>query len=152
MEKIVNALLTGIRALGIDAVLMPQKVQANRPRIDLYYAGLEPAGIDQQKPEAGNKGWERIAFNAEYRSEGTHARWLTDTIIASRKLLPLSENNMRLEVTSGKTGDKTYPLEAHWIRRTSGRFEYPDEEKSSMPVSYVELWEVTIAYPARIVG
>ena len=148
MEKIVNALLEGIRALGIDAVLMQQKVQANRPRIDLYYAGLQPAGIDRHNPEAGNKGWDRIIFNAEFRSEGTHRMWLTDTIIASRKLLPLDEKNMWLTVPAGKT----YHLKALWVRRSPGRFEYPDEERSSMPVSYVELWEVTVAYPAHIVG
>jgi len=148
MEKIVNALLETICALGIDAVLMPQTVSANRPRVDLYYAGVELAGIDRQNPNTGNLGWERITFNAEFRSEGTHSRWLTDTIIASRKLLPLAENNMRLTVKA----DKVYNLNAHWVRRQAGRFEYPDEESKSMPVSYVELWEISISYPAQIIG
>jgi len=148
MEKIINALLETIRALGIDAVLMPQTVSANRPRVDLYFAGVELAGIDRQNPDAGNLGWERITFNAEFRSEGTHSMWLTDTIIASRKLLPLAENNMQITVTA----DKEYRLKAFWTRRQTGRFEYPDEERSSMPVSYVELWEVSIAYPAQIIG
>ena len=144
MEKIVNALLDEIRTLGIDAVLMPQTVSANRPRIDLYFAGIELAGIDKQNTGAGNLGWERITFNAEFRSEGTHSMWLTDTILASRKLLPLNENSMRLTVSM--------PLKALWRRLSPGRFEYPDEEQSSMPVSYVELWEITIAYPANIIG
>lgn len=148
MERIVNALLEEIRALGIDAVLMPQTVSANRPRVDLYFAGIELAGIDRQNPDAGNMGWERITFNAEFRSEGTHSQWLTDTIIASRKLLPLAENKMRLTIKA----DKVYNLNAHWVRRQSGRFEYPDEESKSMPVSYVELWEITVAYPANIIG
>jgi len=148
MEKIVNALLEAIRALGIDAVLMPQAVSANRPRVDLYFAGIEPAGIDGQNPDAGNLGWERIAFNAEFRSEGTHVKWLTDTIVASRKLPPLAESNMQLTVTA----DKEYRLKALWARRQAGRFEYPDEERKSMPVSYVEAWEVSIAYPAHIIG
>ena len=153
MEKIINALLDEIRKLGIDAVLMPQTVSANRPRIDLYFASVELAGIDRQNPGAGNLGWERITFNAEFRSEGTHSVWLTDTIIASRKLLPLAKNNMPLAVYEGEGLDqKSYKLTAHWTRRQAGRFEYPDEERSSMPVSYVELWEVSIAYPAHIIG
>ena len=127
---------------------MPQTVSANRPRVDLYYASVELAGIDRQNPGAGNLGWERITFNAEFRSEGTHSMWLTDTIIASRKLLPLAEKNMQITVTV----DKKYKLKALWTRRQTGRFEYPDEERSSMPVSYVELWEVSIAYPAQIIG
>jgi len=151
MEEIVNALLEGIRALGIDAVLMPQTVSANRPRVDLYYRGIELAGIDRRNPKAGNKGWERIIFAAEFRSEGTHSRWLTDTILASRKLQPLNEENMPLKVLV-VAGVPLLDLNAHWIRRQAGRFEYPDEEKSSMPVSYVESWEVSVAYPAQIIG
>jgi len=150
VEKIINALLDNIRALGIDAVLMPQKVSANRPRIDLYFSGLELAGIDRHNPDAGNKGWERIIFNAEFKSEGTHSRWVTDTILALRKLLPLNEKNMRLTITA-EPSDKVYNLTAHWRRQSAGRFEYPDEEESSMPVRYAELWQVTVAFPAQII-
>jgi hypothetical protein len=148
MEKIIEALLDAIRAIGIDAALVPQKISANRPRIDLYFSKIELAGIDRQNPDVGKFGWERITFNAEFKSEGTHSRWLTDAIIASRKLLPLEENNMRLTVSV----DKLYNLSAHWTRRSPGRFEYPDEEQSSMPVRYVELWEISISYPARIIN
>ena len=148
MEKIIDALLESIRALGIDAVLVPQTVSANRPRIDLYFTGLELAGIDQNDPQAGNKGWERITFNAEFRSEGTHSRWVTDTILAVRKLLQFNEKNMQLTVTA----DKEYHISAHWKRQGAGCFEYPDEEQSSMPVRYVESWQITVAYPANIIG
>jgi len=146
MENIVNALLDEIRKLGIDAVLMPQTVSANRPRIDLYFAGIELAGIDRQNPDKGNKGWERITFYAEFKSEGTHSRWLTDTIIASRELLPFNDNVMHLTISNQKR------ITAHWKRQSAGKFEYPDEESSSMPVRYVEPWEITIAYPAHIIG
>jgi len=152
MEKIINALLETIRALGIDAVLMPQKTSANRPRIDLYFSKIELAGIDRKNPELGKSGWERITFYAEFKSEGTHSVWLNDTILASRKLLPLAENNMPLVVYEGEDLDqKSYKISAHWVRRQEGRFIYPDEEQSSMPVSYVEAWEVSIAYPAQII-
>ncbi|MCL2808633.1 MAG: hypothetical protein FWD24_01065 [Treponema sp.] len=147
MENIINALLESIRALGIDAVLMPQKTSANRPRMELYFSKLEPAGIDRNNPELVNKGWERITFNAEFKSEGTHSRWVTDTIIALRKLLPLHESNMRLTAAA----DKKYHFNAHWIRRQNGRFEYPDEEQSSMPVRYAQGWEISISYPANII-
>jgi len=147
MKKIMNALLESIRALGIEAILMPQDVTPNRPRIELYYAGLEPAGIDRNNPQAENKGWERITFNAEFKSDGTHSLWVTDTIIASRKLVHLNEENMPLTITA----DKTYNLTALWRRLQPGRFEYPDKEES-MPVRYIELWQITVAYPAKIIG
>ena len=148
MENIINALLKNISALGIDAVLAPQKVSANRPRIDLYFSKIELAGIDKHNPDAVNKGWERITFLAEFKGEGTHSQWLTDVIIASRKLIPFEEENMPLVLTA----DKIYQLNAHWKRLSAGRFEYPDEEQSSMPVRYIEPWEIAISYPANIIG
>jgi hypothetical protein len=146
MEEIINALLEGIRSLGIEAALAPQKISANRPRIDLFFAGFEPAGIDRHNIEAGSKGWERITFTAEFKSEGTHSLWVKDTILASRKLVPLNDEKMQLEVTT----DKTYRITASWRRLGAGRFEYNDDDES-MPVRYLELWEITAAYPANII-
>ena len=148
MEKILDALLSGIRGLGLEAIIAPQQTSANRPRIELFIAGIEPAGIDSRNPGAGKLGWERITFNAVFKSEGTHAPWVTDTILALRKLLPLNEAPLCVPVKA----DKVYSLEAVWKRLKPGGFEYPDEEESSMPVRYVENWEVSIACPAHIVG
>jgi hypothetical protein len=147
MEKIINALLDGICKLGLEATLAPQTAAANRPQIKLYLAGIEPAGINRKKPDAGKSGWEKIIFNAEFTSNGTHARWVTDTILALRKIVSLNDAPMRLAVKA----DKVHYLDACWKRLTPGRFEYPEEEKSSMPVRYVELWEVSVAYPAYII-
>jgi len=148
MEKILNALLKSIRGIGLEAVIAPQQASANRPRIELFLAGIEPAGIDSRNPQTGKLGWERIIFIAEFKSEGTHARWVTDTILALRKLLPLNETPLRVDVEA----DQAYRLEAVWRRLAPGRFEYPDEEGSSMPVRYAENWEVSVAYPAQIIG
>jgi hypothetical protein len=148
MEKILNALLDGIRNLGLEAVIAPQVAQANRPHVELFLAGIEPAGIDNRNPSSGKLGWERITFNAVFTSSGTHVRWVADTILALRKLVPLNDAPMRLAVKA----DKTYCLQACWKRLAPGRFEYPNEEESSMPVRYVETWEVSIAYPANIIG
>jgi hypothetical protein len=148
MEKILNALCGGIGALGLEAVIAPQAASANRPRIELYVAGIEPAGIDSRDPAAGKLGWERITFNAVFKSEGTHVRWVTDIIHALRKLVPLGEKPMRIPV---RAPGKIYQLEACWKRLAAGRFEYPDEEESSMPVRYTETWEVQVAYPAHII-
>lgn len=148
MEKLLTALQKGIRELGLEAIIAPQKASASRPRIELFFAGIEPAGIDSRNPEAGKLGWERLTFTAVFKSEGTHIRWVTDTILALRKLVPLYEAPTRLTVEA----DKVYHLEACWKRLVPGRFEYPDEEESSMPVRYVESWEVSLAYPAHIIG
>jgi len=148
MEKILEALLKSIRGLGLEAVIAPQQTSANRPRVELFIAGIEPAGIDSRNPQAGKLGWERITFSAVLKSEGTHARWVTDIVLALRKLLPLNEAPLCVAVEA----DKVYNLEAVWKRLAAGRFEYPDEEESSMPVRYVENWEVSVAYPAHIIG
>jgi len=148
VEKILNALLASIRGMGLEAIIAPQQTSANRPRIELNIAGIEPAGIDNRNPQAGKLGWERITFNAFLKSEGTHIRWVTDIILALRKMMPLHETPLRIDVEA----DRVYRLEAVWRRLQPGRFEYPDEEESSMPVRYVENWEVSIAYPAQIIG
>ena len=148
MEKIINALQEGIRNLGLEAVIAPQTATASRPRIELHLAGIEPAGIDNQNPEKGKLGWERITFNAVFSSGGTHLQWVNDTIRALRKLVTLSDSPMQITVKA----DKAYSLKACWKRLNAGRFEYPDQEESSMPVRYVESWEVTVAYPAHIIG
>jgi len=152
--KIINALLEGIRELGVEAVLLPQQASANGPRVELYFTGIEPAGIDRRNQKAGNLGWEKITFRAELKGGGTHVRWVTDIILASRKLVPLEENAMRLAVAVDVGGavPETHLFYALWKRLAPGRFEYPDEEESSMPVRYIESWEVSIAYPAQIIG
>jgi len=147
MEKIINALLGGISKLGLEAIIAPQTVTASRPQIELHLTGIEPAGIDSNNPDTGKSGWEKIVFSAEFTSNGTHVRWVTDTILALRKIVSLNDAPMRLAVKA----NKVHYLEACWKRLTPGRFEYPEEEKSSMPVRYVELWEVSVAYPAHII-
>ena len=148
MEKIINALQEGIRNLGLEAIVAPQTATANRPRIELFLAGIVPAGIDNQNPEKGKLGWERITFNAVFSSGGTHLQWVADTIIALRKLIALNDSPMRIFVKA----DEIYCLDVCWKRLNAGRFEYPDQEESSMPVRYTESWEVLVAYPAHITG
>jgi hypothetical protein len=148
MEKIANALMEGIRRLGLEVILAPQSAASSCPRIELYLAGIESAGLDHTKPQTGNVGWERITFTAVFKGEGTHSRWVTEIMLALRKLLALNEDPMPLTVKA----DKTYQLKACWKRQSAGSFEYPEEGQSSMPVRYVEPWEVSIAYPAHIIG
>jgi len=146
VERIIEKLLENIRSLGIEAVMMPQKASVNLPRFELRLAGIEGAGIDRNNPKEGKLGWERITFTAEFRSDGTHIRWVTDTILALRKILPLNGTPMRVSIKT----DQTYELDAVWRRLSPGRFEY--DEESPMPERFVEPWEVSIAYPARIIG
>ena len=148
MEKILNALLEGIKKLGIEAVIAPQQASASCPRLELFFSGIEPAGIDKHDPGAGKEGWERIRFNVLFKSDGTHIHWVTDTILALRKIAGLNTNPLTITVRA----DVDYFIETCWKRIAGGKFEYPDEEESSMPVRYVEGWEVSIAYPARIIG
>jgi hypothetical protein len=148
MQKILTALQGGINNLGLEAVIAPQTATANRPQFELFLAGIEPAGIDNRNPQNGKQGWERITFTAVFKNSGSHIQWVTDTILALRKLMPLAYSPMTIEVGA----DQTYLLEACWKRLAPGRFEYPEEAESSMPVRYTESWEVSVAYPAHIIG
>jgi hypothetical protein len=148
MQKILAALQRGVNNLGLEAVIAPQTASANRPQFELFFSGVEPAGVDKQNPREGKMGWERVTFLAVFKNGGSHIQWVTDTILALRKLMPLTEAPMTITVSA----DHTYPLEACWKRLTPGRFEYPDKEESSMPVRYTESWEVSVSYPAHIIG
>jgi hypothetical protein len=148
MQKIITALQQGINKLGLEAVIAPQAASANRPQFELYFTGIEPAGIDRQNPQDGKLGWERVTFLALFKNSGSHIQWVTDTILALRKLLPLTDAPMQIAVKA----DQTYLLEACWKRLAPGRFEYPDREESSMPVKYTESWEVSVSYPAHTIG
>ncbi len=146
MQRILDALAAGILALDIEPVYIPQTAKTTKPRMELLFAGIEGAG--QVRGIASAQGWEKITFQALFLSDGTHDAWLINTILASRNLVQFETNPMPITVDT----DKRWDLKAHWKRLQPGRFEYPDEEAGSMPVSYNETWQVELSYPAEIVG
>lgn len=144
MEKLIEALKGAILALGAEAVLMPQTAATGACRVELYLAGLSVGG----EARGGGPGWESVRFTALVKSDGTHDAWLADTVRFARLFAPLEEAPMPVLLA---TAEKTLHLKAHWKRLQEGRFEYPEEEAGSMPVSYVETWQVDLMYPGAMV-
>lgn len=146
MQRILDAFAAAITAISIEPVYIPQTAKGTMPRMELSFAGVEGAG--QSRGGTTALGWEKILFQAAFRSDGTHEAWLVNTIMASRKLVVYETEPMIITVMT----DKRWELKAHWKRLQAGRFEYPDEETGSMPATYTELWQVELSYPAEIVG
>jgi hypothetical protein len=146
MERVLRAFKDAIESLGSQAIIMPQCATTSGARVELFFSGLSAAGESRDDKKASS--WERIRFTANFKSDGTHEKWITETILAARRFAILEENPMTFTVTT----DRDWSLTASWKRLQEGRFEYPEEDKGSMPISYVEVWQVDISYPAKIVG
>ena len=135
VETIVESLKTEIKnQLGFPAFLIPQKAGNNTAHIDLIYQDMTPNG----------DGNEKLSFFAEYRTAGTHAKWLTKTVGLRRKLNEVEKNFMPVEAEGNK-------LRAYWIRNGIAQWVYPGEEEGSMPAEYVIPYRVEIDIPTRLI-
>lgn len=139
VEDIVKALKESIKKqLGFHAFLLPQKASNNTAHIDLLFLDMEECG----------EGCEKMTFSAEYRTAGTHARWLADTIRLSRRICRMSKSDapyMGLEAGGVK-------LRAYWLRAGKGQWIYPSEDESSMPAEYVIPYRIEIDIPSRLLA
>lgn len=135
VETIVESLKTEIKKqLGFPAFLIPQKAGNNTAHIDLIYQDMTPNGEENEK----------LSFFAEYRTAGTHAKWLTKTVGLRRKLNEVEKNFMPVEAEGNK-------LRAYWIRNGNAQWVYPGEEEGSMPAEYVIPYRVEIDIPTRLI-
>lgn len=137
IEDIVDSLKKAIKEqLGFPAFLLPQKTSNNTAHIDLLFQDMDENG----------KGSEKLLFNAEYRTAGTHARWLTQTIKLKRKITAMNKSDtpfMPVEVDGIK-------LRVYWIRSGKAGWVYPSENESSMPAEYVLPYRIEIDIPTRL--
>ena len=135
IEEVVESLKTEIKTqLNFPAFLLPQKAGNNTAHIDLLYQDMDPNG----------DGNEKLSFLAEYRTAGTHAKWLTQTVKLRRKLNAIENNFMPFEADDVK-------LRAYWIRNGKAHWVYPSEEESSMPAEYVIPYRIEIDIPTRLI-
>lgn len=135
IEEVVESLKTEIKTqLNFPAFLLPQKAGNNTAHIDLLYQDMDPNG----------EGNEKLSFLAEYRTAGTHAKWLTQTVKLRRKLNAIENNFMPFEADDVK-------LRAYWIRNGKAQWVYPSEEESSMPAEYVIPYRIEIDIPTRLI-
>ena len=135
IEEVVESLKAEIKTqLNFPAFLLPQKAGNNTAHIDLLYQDMDPNG----------DGNEKLSFLAEYRTAGTHAKWLTQTVKLRRKLNEIENNFMSFEADGVK-------LRAYWIRNGTAQWVYPSEEESSMPAEYVIPYRIEIDIPTRLI-
>lgn len=138
IEEIINTLKTEIKEqLGFPAFLLPQKAVNCTAHIDLLFLDLTECG----------EGCEKMIFSAEYRTAGTHAKWLTETIRLSRKIVRMNKSDtpyMRLKADGVN-------LRAYWLGAGKGRWVYPSEGENSMPAEYLIPYRVEIDIPSRLI-
>ena len=136
IESIIESFKTEIKnQLGFPALLLPQKAGNNTAHIDLLFQDIAENG----------EGNEKLTFSAEYRTAGTHAKWLTETIRLKRKLVSMNKADtpyMPIEVDGVK-------LRAYWIRNGNAQWVYPSEDESSMPAEYVVPYRIEVDIPTR---
>lgn len=135
-EDIVDALRSAvITQLGFPAFLLPQKATNNTAHIDLLFQDIAENGGENEK----------LIFSAEYRTAGTHAKWLTETIRLKRKIVRMNkidEPYMTVEIEGVK-------FRAYWIRNGNAGWRYPSEDESSMPAEYVIPYRIEMDIPTR---
>lgn len=137
VEDIVDSLKEAIKVqLGFHAFLLPQKATCNTAHIDLLFQSMSGNG----------EGSEKLTFSAEYRTAGTHAKWLTETVRLSRKLGAI-ENGAAYMVFSVCGVN----LRAYWIRNGNAQWVYPSEDEKSMPAEYVIPCRIEIDIPTRLI-
>lgn len=135
IEEVVESLKAEIKTqLNFPVFLLPQKAGNNTAHIDLLYQDMDPNG----------DGNEKLSFLAEYRTAGTHTKWLTQTVKLRRKLNEVENNFMPFEADSVK-------FRAYWIRNGNAQWVYPSEEESSMPAEYVIPYRIEIDIPTRLI-
>lgn len=136
VEGIVETLKAEITSLtGFPAFLLPQKSTCNTAHIDLLFQSILRNGEDN----------ERLTFSADYRTAGTHARWLTETVRLSRKLDDSASGAICIPLTVD-----SIKLRAYWIRSGKAQWVYPSEDEKSMPAEYVIPGRIEIDIPTRL--
>lgn len=134
-DEIIESLKATIKnELGFPAFVLPQKGVNNTARIDLQFQDIKPNGDNNEK----------LIFLAEYATNGTHIKWLTQTVKLMRKLHDVEGSHMLLQVNSNVV------LRAYWIRQGTPRWVYPNESESSMPAEYILQYRVEIDIPTRL--
>ncbi|MBR5965354.1 MAG: hypothetical protein IK015_04500 [Treponema sp.] len=121
-------------ALGIPAVLAPQAAGGNTARLELSFLDYAPNG------ENGGK----LVFLAEYATNGTHKKWLSETVRLRARLHALEKSF--LPVDAGEAG----ALRAYWKSLGEGRWSYPSGEESSMPAEFRLTLRVELDIPTNI--
>lgn len=133
-EEIIDGLKTAIKEeLGFETFVLPQTAKNSTAHIEIQY---------QDIAENGNGG-EKLIFFAEYKTCGTHFKWLTQTIELKRKIIALSSEYMNVLVGN-------IPLRAYWFSRGNAGWIYPSDDDGSMCAEYYIPYRIEIDLPSRL--
>lgn len=131
--KFTDALKGAIKkGLGIPAFITPQKADGSAAHIELSFMDAAPNGNN-----------DTLTFSAEFRTAGTHKRWLENTVRTKRNLRLIEDSHLPVEIENGVV------LRAYWKRSGSGGWVYNSESEGGMPAQYRAPYIVTIDCPAR---
>lgn len=134
-EEIIDALKEKITAdTGFPVLILPQNATNNTAHIELLFQDLEQNGENSEK----------LTINAEYKTAGTHKKWLTETIRLKRILKGFSESHMDF-VCKGEN------LKSYWQSLYSPQWVYPQDSEDSMPTAYVMQYRIEIDIPSRLI-
>ncbi len=134
-EEIIDALKEQISAeTGFPVLILPQNATNNTAHIELLFQDCEQNGENGEK----------LIIDAEYKTAGTHKKWLSQTIKLKRKLKGFSESHMDF-VCKGEN------LRAYWQSLYTPQWEYPQDSEDSMPAAYVMQYRIEIDIPSRLI-
>ncbi|WP_147613860.1 hypothetical protein [Treponema pectinovorum] len=133
IESFIESLRKAIKEeLGFSAFLLPQTAKSTTAHIDLLYQDIVQSGENCMK----------LIFFADFKTGGTHTKWLTKTIALRKRLNGASDSYLSVPTSAGI-------FRAYWISRGSPQWFYPDDE-SSMGAEYILPYKIEIDIPERL--
>lgn len=140
IEKIIENLKSAItKQTGFPVFLLPQKAVNNTAHIDLLFQDCYQNGELNEK----------LVFLAEYRTSGSHAKWLSETVTLRRILHQMENDYILVEFLDDNGIQKR--LRAYWIGSGQASWVYPSDTDSSMPAQYVVQWNIELDCPENII-
>lgn len=134
VEKFVEELKDAIKKeLGFPVFILPQTAKTSVAHIDLLYQDFLSAG------ENGTK----LIFFADFKTSGTHSKWLTKTIALRKKLNGASDSYIPVPTESGI-------FRSYWSSRGNPQWLYPSEEDGSMSAEYIVPYKIEIDIPEKL--
>jgi hypothetical protein len=146
---VINALVSALRARGLQVIEQPQAATNTNAHIDLWLTGYSLGG---EKFNSNPGSYETLTFSADAVACGVARQFVGGLRKILKKLMELENTSLEVPVPvqtpSPNTGGIKM-LKAHFQRIAEGVFEY-EPETAPMPARFVEKWRITITYPASI--
>lgn len=134
IETFIDDLKKSIKEeLGFAVFTLPQTAKSTTVHIDLLYQDIVQSGENCMK----------LIFFADFKTGGTHAKWLTKTIALRKRLNGTGESYLPIFTSAGT-------FRSYWTSRGSPQWVYPNEDDGSMSAEYFVPYKVEIDIPTRL--